>query len=45
MGLEAGGKKMATSAKYGAGKGFMKGPFITKKPPVLLREDLKYSLE
>ena len=45
MGLEAGGKKKATSAKYGAGKGFMKGPFVIKKPQVLLHEDLKYSLE
>ena len=45
VGLKAGGKKTATSAKYGVGKGFMKGPFVTKKPPVLLREDLKYSLE
>ena len=37
---------MVTPAKHGAEKGLMKGPSITQeKPPVLLREDLKYAFE
>lgn len=46
MGPEVEDKKTVTPTKYGAGKGFMKGPFITqKKPPVLLHKDSKYALE
>lgn len=46
MGLEAEGKKTITPAKHGARKGSMKGRSTTQeKPPVLLREDSKYSLE
>ena len=46
MGLEAKGKKTVATAKHGAGKGFMKGPFTTqKKPSVLLCEDSMYALE
>ena len=46
MGLEAKGMKTVTLAKYGVGKGFMKGPSISQeKPPVLPRENSKYALE
>ena len=46
VGLEVEGKKTVTPAKYGAGKGFMKGPSTAQeKPPILLREDSKYALE
>ena len=46
VGLEAKGKKTVATAKHGAGKGFMKGPFTTqKKPSVLLCEDSMYALE
>ena len=37
---------MATLVKHGAGKGFMKAPSnIPEKPPVLLHEDSKHTLE
>ena len=40
------GKKTVTPAKLGGGKGLMvPPPGSQKKPPVLLREDLKYALE
>ena len=46
MGLEVEGRKTITPAKHGAGKGLMKGPSTTQeKPPVLLQEDSKYTLE
>ena len=46
IGLEAKGRKMVTPAKHGARKGLMKGPSTTQeKPPILLREDSKYTLE
>ena len=39
-------KKMITPLGQGRGKGLMTGlTFITEKPPVLLREDSKYTLE
>ena len=39
------GKKTVTPAKLGGGKGLMVPPLGSqKKPPVLLREDLKYAL-
>ena len=46
MGLEAEGRKTVTPAKHGARKGLMKGLSTTQeKPPVLLWEDSKYTLE
>jgi len=46
VGLEAEGTKTVTPAKHGVGKGLMKGSSTSqKKPPVLLCEDPKYSLE
>ena len=46
IGLMAEGKKTMIPAKLGAGKGLMVAPpGSQKKPPVLLREDLKYALE
>ena len=46
VGLEAEGTKTVTLAKHGTGKSFMKGPSTSQeKPPILLREDSKYSLE
>ena len=46
MGLEAEGKKMITPTKHGAGKGLMKVLSTTQeKPPILLREDSKCTLE
>ena len=46
VGLEAKRTKTVTLAKHGAEKGLMKGPSTSqKKPPILLREDPKYSLE
>ena len=46
VGLEAEGKKIVTPAKHGAGKGLTKGSSTTQeKPPILLREDSKYTLE
>ena len=45
IGLMAEGKKTVTLAKPGDGKGLMvPPPGSQKKPPVLLREDLKYAL-
>ena len=45
VGLMAEGKTI-TPAKHGAGKGFMKAlSNILKKPPVLLHEDSKHTLE
>ena len=45
IGLMAEGKKTVTPAKPGGGKGLMvPPPGSQKKPPVLLREDLKYAL-
>ena len=45
IGLMAEGKKTVTPAKPGGGKGLMVPPSGSqKKPPVLLREDLKYAL-
>ena len=46
IGLMAEGVKTVTLVKHGAGKGFMKAPSIDQeKPPVLLHEDSKHSLE
>ena len=46
VGLEAEGTKTVTLAKHGTGKSFMKGLSTSQeKPPILLREDSKYSLE
>lgn len=46
VGLMAEGAKAVTPAKYGAGKGLMKGPSISeKKPPTFIRDDPKYALE
>ena len=46
VGLEAKGRKTVTPAKHGARKGLMKGPSTTQeKPPILLQEDSKYTLE
>ena len=46
VGLEAEGRKTITPTKHGAGKGLMKGSSTTQeKPPVLFREDSKYTLE
>ena len=46
VGLEAKGRKTVTPAKHGVRKGLMKGPSTTQeKPPILLREDSKYTLE
>ena len=45
VGLNAETKKMVTPLGQGKGKGFMKGPSVTKKPPVLLYEDSKYASE
>ena len=46
VGLEAEPKKTVTTPSHRKGKGYMKGPtFVVEKPPVLLREDLKYALE
>ena len=45
IGLMAEGKKTVTPAKPGGGKGLMvPPPGSQKKPPVFLREDLKYAL-
>ena len=45
IGLMAKGKKTVTPAKPGGGKGLMvPPPGSQKKPPVLLREDPKYTL-
>ena len=45
MGLMAEGKTV-TPVKHDAGKGFMKAPSnVPEKPPVLLREDSKHTLE
>ena len=45
IGLMAEGNKTMTPAKHGGGKGLMVPlPGSQKKPPVLLREDLKYAL-
>ena len=46
VGLEAEGTKTVTLAKHGTGKSFIKGLSTSQeKPPILLREDSKYSLE
>ena len=45
VGLKAETKKTVTPLSQGKGKGLMKGPSVTEKPPVLLREDSKYALE
>ena len=46
VGLESEGRKTVTPTKHGTGKGLMKSPSTTQeKPPILLREDSKYSLE
>ena len=46
IGLMAEGNKTVTPAKHGGGKGLMVPPSGSqKKPPVLLREDPKYTLE
>ena len=46
MGLKAEGRKMITPTKHRARKGLMKGLSTTQeKPPVLLKEDSKYTLE
>ena len=46
MGLMAEGNKTVTPAKHEGGKGLMvPPPGSKKKPPVLLREDPKYTLE
>ena len=45
VGLKAKTKKTVTPLGLGRGKGLMKGPSVTEKPPVLLREDSKYALE
>ena len=45
MGLMAEGNTV-TPVKHGTGKGFMKAPSnIPEKPPILLREDSKHTLE
>ena len=45
IGLMVEGNKTATPAKHGGGKGIMIPPLTSqKKPPILLREDLKYAL-
>lgn len=46
LGLMAEGTKTVTLAKHGGGKGLMiLPPGSQKKPPILLREDAKYTLE
>ena len=45
VGLKAKTKKTVTPLGLGRGKGLMKDPSVTEKPPVLLREDSKYMLE
>ena len=45
MGLKVETKKTVTPIGHGKGKGLMESSSITKKPPVLLREDSKYMLE
>ena len=46
MGLKVKGRKMITPTKHRARKGLMKGLSTTQeKPPLLLREDSKYTLE
>ena len=45
VGLKVETKKMVTPVGHGKGKGLIKGPSITEKPPVQLYEDSKYVLE
>ena len=46
VGLMAEGVKTVTPVKHGAGKGLMKASSTTQeKPPILLREDSKHTLE
>ena len=46
LGLKAEGKKTVTKPIHGKGKRLMMGSDrLAKKPPVLLREDLKYALD
>ncbi|XP_030942777.1 uncharacterized protein LOC115967773 [Quercus lobata] len=45
VGLKAETKKMVTPIGPGKGKGLMMGPVHTEKPPVLLCEASKYTLE
>ena len=45
VGLKAKTKKTVTPLGLGRDKGLMKGPSVTEKPTILLREDSKYALK